>query len=329
MKAIIYTQYGSPDVLRLAEVEKPTPQNNEVLVKIMATTVTATDSTFRKGIQFSARAFTGLIRPKNRILGDVLAGEIEAVGPEVTLFKPGDQVFGSSGTGFGAHTEYICLPEDGALAIKPANLTYDEAVAVYDGTLTALPFLRDTANIQPGQKVLINGASGSIGTAAVQLAKYFGADVTGVCSKANVELVKSLGADNVIDYTQEDFSQSGQTWDIIFDTVGKSSFSRCKNSLTQNGVYLSTVLGPGILLQMLWTSLVGSKKAKITFAGMRSPREKAEDLTFLKGLVEAGKMKPVIDKRYTLEQIVEAYRHVETGHKKGNVVITLDGIESA
>ena len=329
MKAIIYTQYGSPDVLRLAEVEKPAPQNNEVLIKIMATTVTATDSIFRKGTQFSARAFTGLIRPKNRILGDVLAGEIEAVGPEVTSFKPGDQVFGSSGTGFGAHTEYICLPEDGALAIKPANLTYDEAVAVYDGTLTALPFLRDTANIRPGQKVLINGASGSIGTAAVQLAKYFEADVTGVCSKANVELVKSLGADNVIDYTQEDFTQSGQAWDIIFDTVGKSSFSRCKNSLTQNGVYLSTVLGPGILLQMLWTSLAGSKKAKITFAGMRSPREKAEDLAFLKGLVETGKMKPVIDKRYTLEQIAEAYRHVETGHKKGNVVITLDGIQSA
>ena len=324
MKAIVYTKYGPPDVLQLTEVEKPTPKNNEVLLKIYATAVTATDCTFRKGDQLSARSFTGLTKPKNTILGDVLAGEIEAVGQDVTSFKPGDQVFGSSGSGFGAHAEYTCLPEDGALAIKPANLTYEEAVAVYDGALTALPFLRDKANIQSGQKILINGASGSIGTAAVQLAKVFGADVTGVCSTANVELVKSLGAAKVIDYTKEDFTQSGETYDVIFDTVGKSSFSRCKNSLTQTGIYLTPVLKLGILLQMLWTSMVGGKKAMITFAGLRSASEKAEDLIFLKELVEAGKIKPVIDRCYPLEQAVEAHRYVETGHKKGNVIITLE-----
>ena len=324
MKAIVYTKYGPPDVLQLTEVEKPTPKNNEVLLKIYATAVTATDCTFRKGDQLSARSFTGLTKPKNTILGDVLAGEIEAVGQDVTSFKPGDQVFGSSGSGFGAHAEYTCLPEDGALAIKPANLTYEEAVAVYDGALTALPFLRDKANIQSGQKILINGASGSIGTAAVQLAKVFGADVTGVCSTANVELVKSLGAAKVIDYTKEDFTQSGETYDVIFDTVGKSSFSRCKNSLTQTGIYLTPVLKLGILLQMLWTSMVGDKKAMITFAGLRSASEKAEDLIFLKELVEAGKIKPVIDRCYPLEQAVEAHRYVETGHKKGNVIITLE-----
>ena len=324
MKAIVYTKYGSPDVLQLTEIEKPTPKDNEVLLRIYAIAVTATDCIFRKGDQLSARSFTGLTGPKNSILGDVLAGEIEAVGKDVKLFKPGDQVFGSTGAGFGAYAEYVCLPEDGALAIKPANLTYEEAVAVYDGALTALPFLRDKANIQSGQKILINGASGSIGTAAVQLAKVFGADVTGVCSTANVELVKSLGAAKVIDYTKEDFTQSGETYDVIFDTVGKSSFSRCKNSLTQTGIYLTPVLKLGILLQMLWTSMVGSKKAMITFAGLRSASEKAEDLIFLKELVEAGKIKPVIDRCYPLEQAVEAHRYVETGHKKGNVIITLE-----
>jgi len=324
MKAIVYTKYGSPDVLQLKEIEKPTPKDNELLIRVYATTVTATDCTFRKGDQLSARSFTGLTRPKNTILGDVLAGKIEAVGKDVKSFKPGDEVFGSTGAGFGAYAEYICLPEDGALAIKPANLTYEEAAAVYDGVLTALPFLRDKGKIQSGQKVLINGASGSIGTAAVQLARVFGADVTGVCSTANVDLVKSLGADQVIDYTQEDFTKSGQTWDIIFDTVGKSSFSRCKSALTQKGIYLSTVLTLTILLQTLWTSMAGSKKATITFAGLRSPSEKAEDLIFLKELVEAGKIKPVIDRRYPLEQTAEAHRYVDTGHKKGNVVITLD-----
>jgi 2-desacetyl-2-hydroxyethyl bacteriochlorophyllide A dehydrogenase len=323
MKAVVYTEYGPPDVLQLKEVEKPTPKDNELLIRIYATTVTATDSIFRRGNQLSARAFTGFIRPKNSRPGDVLAGEIEAVGQDVTSFKPGDQVFGSTDTSFGAHAEYTCLPEEAPLATKPTNITYGEAAAVCDGALTALHFLRDKAKVQTGQKVLINGASGSIGTFAVQLAKQFGAEVTGVSSTRNLELVKSLGADKVIDYTQEDFTRSGQTYDVIFDTVGKSSFSRSKNALKQGGIYLSTVITPAIMLQMLWTSRIGSKKAIIAFAGLRSSSEKAEDLTFLKELIEAGKLISVIDRCYPLEQIAEAHRYIDKGHKKGNVVITV------
>ena len=323
-KAAVYTAYGSPDVLQIKEVEKPTPKNHEVLIKICATTVTATDSAFRRGEPFITRSFTGLTRPKITILGDMLAGEIEAVGKDVTVFKQGDQVFGSTGAGFGAHAEYICLPEDGALAIKPANMTYGEAAAVCDGALTALPFLRDKAHIQRGQKVLINGASGAIGTIAVQLAKFFGAEVTGVCSTTNVELVKSLGADTVIDYTQEDFTKSGETYDIIFDTVGKSSFSRCKRALTPNGVYLSTALTMATVPQALWTSIIGGKKAMFAATGLRPASERAKDLIFLKGLIEAGQLKSVVDRRYPLEQIAAAHQYVDTGHKKGNVVITVE-----
>ncbi len=322
MKAIVYTKYGSPDVLQLKEIEKPTPRDNEVLVKVYATTVTAVDSTFRKGDQFSAKLYTGLIRPKNPILGSELAGEIEAVGKDVKRFQEGDQVFGATDAGFGAHAEYVCLPEEGALAIKPANMTYDEAAAS-NGVLTALPFLRDNGNIQSGQKVLINGASGSVGTFAVQLAKYYGAEVTGVCSTTNLEMVKSLGADQVIDYTKEDFTKNGQTYDIIFDAVAKSSFSRCKDSLKQKGIYLTVAVTLIILLQMLWTSKIGSKKAIIAFAGLRPASEQTKDLIFLKELVEAGTIKSVIDRRYPLEQIAEAHRYVDKGHKKGNVVITV------
>lgn len=324
MKAIVSTKYGSPDVAELKNIEKPTPKNNQVLIRIGATTVTATDSAFRKGEPFITRIFTGLLRPRITILGDMLAGQIETVGQNVTLFKPGDQVFGSTGPGFGAHAEYICLPEDGALAIKPTNMSYGEAAAVCDGALTALPFLRDKAKIQPGQKVLINGASGSIGTVAVLLANYFGAEVTGVCSTTNLELVKSLGAAKVIDYTQEDFTKSGQTYDIIFDTVGKSSFSRCKNALTQNGVYLSTALTMATLPHALWTSIIGGKKAMFAATGLRPASERAKDLIFLKELIEAGKLRSVIDRAYPLEQIAEAHSYVDKGHKKGNVVITLE-----
>jgi NADPH:quinone reductase-like Zn-dependent oxidoreductase len=261
--------------------------------------------------------------PKNPMLGSELAGEIEAVGKDVELFKEGDQVFGSAGTGLGAYAEYICLPEEGELVVKPSNVTYEEAVVVSDGALTALHFLSDKGNIQSGQRVLINGASGGVGTAAVQLAKYFGAKVTGVCSTTNLEMVKSLGADQVIDYTREDFAKTGQSYDIIFDTVAKSSFSHCKGSLTRKGIYLSTVATLPLVLQLLWTSMVGSKKAMFAAAGMRPASVKTKDLAFLKELIEAGKIKSVIDRRYPLEQIVEAHRYVDKGHKKGNVVITV------
>jgi len=277
-----------------------------------------------KGDPFVARLFDsglGLTKPKNAILGVEFAGEIEEVGKDVKLFKEGDKVFGESGKG--TYSEYISLPEDGVLAIKPVNMTFEEAAAAPDGLLTALPFLRDKGKIQRGQKVLIYGASGSIGTFSVQLAKYYGTEVTGVCSTPNLDMVKSLGADKVIDYTKEDFTKNGQTYDIIFDTVGKNSFSHCKNSLKKNGIYLYAGFSVILLLQMLWTSRIGSKKAIFAATGMRSTREKTEDLVILKKLIEEGKIKTVIDRSYPLEQTSEAHRYVEKGHKKGNVVITL------
>jgi NADPH:quinone reductase-like Zn-dependent oxidoreductase len=322
MKAIVCTKYGPPEVLQLKEVEKPVPKDNEVLIRIYAAPVTTEDPLNRKGEPVYARVFTGLTRPKNPILGAEFAGEIEAAGKDVKRFKEGDQVLGSTGTDFGCYAEYVCMPEEGLLAKKPANLTYEEAAPVC-GALAAWNFLIDKANIQSGQKVLINGASGSLGTAAVQLARYFGAEVTGVCSTANLEMVKSLGADKVIDYTQEDFSKSGETYDIIFDAVSKSSFSRCKGSLTQKGVYLSTVPALPILLQMLWTSKIGSKKAVFSATGLRPVPERQIFLKELIELIEAGKVKTVIDRRYPFEQIAEAHRYVEKGHKKGNVVITV------
>jgi NADPH:quinone reductase-like Zn-dependent oxidoreductase len=328
MKAIVCTEYGPPEVLQLKEVAKPTPKDNEVLIRVNATSVTAGDCNTRglvfipPGLGPLARLMIGLKKPNKTILGADLAGEIEAVGKDVKLFKEGDQVYGIDGNGLGAYAEYKCMSEAGALAIKPANMTYEEAVAIPFGALTALFFLRDKGNIQSGQKVLINGASGSVGTAAIQLAKTFGAEVTGVCSTANLELVKSLGADKVIDYTKEDFTKRGETYDIILDSVvGKTSFSRCKNSLKQNGRYLAVAGGLQELLQMLWTSMIGSQK--VIFGG-GSACERKESLIFLRELIEAGKIKSVIDRRYTLEQIVEAHRFVDKGHKKGNVVITVE-----
>jgi NADPH:quinone reductase-like Zn-dependent oxidoreductase len=317
MKAIVYTKFGPPEVLHLQEVEKPTPKDNEVLIKIVATTVVKEDPDWRASL-----GFNGLLKPRNLILGQELAGEVEAIGSAVTRFRPGDQVLGMGS--FGAYAEYKCMPEDGALAIKPLNMTYEEAASVPNGALTALPFLRDKANIRSGQTALVFGASGSVGAAAVQLAKYYGAKVTGVCSTTNLEWVKSLGADQVIDYTQEDFIENSKTYDIIFGTVGKRSFSECKGSLTDEGVYLAVVPTPAIMLQMLWPIKSNGKKVKFAATGLRPAREKIKDLVFLTELIEAGKIKAVIDRCYPLEQIVEAHRYVEQEHKKGNVAITVE-----
>ena len=319
MKAIVYTRYGSFDVLHLEEVPKPVPQDSEVLVSIHATTVTTASLANVSGKPFIARIFSpdlGLTRPKVRILGVELAGEITAIGKDVTRFRVGDQVFAEPETG--AFAEYICIPEDGLLAHKPANATYEEAAAACDAFLTAMPFLRDGGKIKRGQRVLINGASASIGTVAVQIAKHFGAEVTGVCSTANLELVESLGADHVIDYTEEDFTRSGKTYDIIFDVVTKSSFSRCKRSLADDGIYLCTFPTVGALLPRF-----GSKEAKFIATGLRPPADRLKDLQSLKELMEAGVIRTVIDRRYPLEETAEAHRYVAKGHKKGNVVITV------
>ncbi|WP_239615366.1 NAD(P)-dependent alcohol dehydrogenase [Cohnella mopanensis] len=327
MKAIVYTRYGPPDVLQLQEVEKPMINANEILIKIKATTVSAGDARVRRGTRKTlpfwpfSKFVMGIRKPRKTILGIELAGEVEAVGKEVQRFRKGDQVFAVSGFAFGAYAEYICMPEDGAVALKPANMTYVEAAAVPVGASSALFFLRK-GNIQSGHKVLIIGASGSVGTYAVQLAKCFGAEVTGVCSGTNVQLVKSLGADHVIDYTREDYTRSGKTYDIILDTVGKSSLSRCKSTLKEKGLYVMVVMDFPQLLQILWTSMVSGKKA---ISGIAN--ENKESLDFLKELIEAGKIQSVIDRRYPLERIVEAHSYVDKGHKKGNVVLTLEDSE--
>ena len=319
MRAVVYDRYGPPEVLRLEDVERPVPKEDEVLVKIHATTVNRTDCGWRTAKPFIARYFIGLLKPKRKILGMELAGEVEALGAAVTEFKVGDHVFGVKG--FGAHAEFVCIRESGPLAHKPADMTFEEAAAVCDGASIALSCL-GRADLRQGRKILIYGASGSIGTAAVQLAKHFGADVTAVCNTKNVELVRSLGADQVIDYLQEDFTKNGKTYDVIFDAVGKHSFRRCRRSLNPGGIYLETDLGFmwHVPILALLTRRIGNKKVTLGMAKYRK-----QDVLFLKELIEAGKYRAVIDRRYPLEDVVEATRYVETEQKTGNVVLTVNG----
>jgi NADPH:quinone reductase-like Zn-dependent oxidoreductase len=328
MKAIVWTNYGPPDVLQLSEVEKPVPKDNEILIKIYATTVTAGDCEMRAlkfplYLSLPMRIYAGLSKPERiKVIGQELAGEIESVGKAVTRFKVGDQVFGSTGFGKGTYCEYLCLPEypgemDGVLGMKPVNMSYEEAAAVPVGGLEALYYLR-IANIQSGHRILINGAGGSIGTIGVQLAKYYGAEVTAVDSTAKLEMLRSIGADQVIDYTKEDFARKGQTYDVIFDVVGKSPFSGSLRSLKPNGFYLIANPGLSLMVRKTFASLTGNQR--IVVGGAKYSKD---DLDFLKELVEAGVIKTVIDRRFPLEEMAEAHRYVEAGGKLGNVVITL------
>jgi len=326
MKAIVWTKYGSPDGLQLKEVQKPTPKEDEVLVKVHATTVTAGDSEMRRlklplMLSYPMRLYVGLMKPtRMTILGQEFAGEVEEVGKDVKLFKNGDQVFGTTGFGFGAYAEFICLHGDpnymqGALAIKPVNMSYEEAAAVPTASFEALHFLRQ-ADIQRGQKVLIIGAGGSIGTFSVQLAKHFGAEVTGVDSTEKLDMLRSIGVNHVIDYTKEDYTNNGESYDLIIDVVGKSSVARRLKLLKQDGYYFLAYAGLSDIILGMWTSMTSNKKVKI-----ESSSQKQEDLIFIKELIEAGKLKSIIDRRYPLEQTAEAHRYVEKGGKKGNVVI--------
>ena len=329
MKAIVWTKYGPPDGLQLKEVEKPLPKDDQILVKIHATSITAGDCEMRRlelplGLSFPVRIYAGLLKPKRiPILGQELAGEVEEVGANVKSYKVGDQVFGTTGFGFGAYAEYICLPENpddaqGTLAPKPTKLTYEEASAVPTAGFEALHFVRK-ANIQPGKKVLIIGAGGSIGTFAIQLARHFGAEVTGVDSTEKMDMLRSIGANHVIDYTREDYTKTGESYDLIIDVVGRRGVSRRLNLLKQGGYYFLAYAGLSHILLSIWTSLISKKKFKI-----ESANQKKEDLVFLKELIEAGKLKPIIDRKYSLEQVPEAHRYAESGQKQGNVVISVD-----
>jgi NADPH:quinone reductase-like Zn-dependent oxidoreductase len=324
MRAAVIDRYGPPEVLALREVARPVPRNNEVLVRIHATVAAPSDCAFRSAEPFIVRFFAGLLRPRWGILGDTLAGTIEAVGRDVTRFRAGDRVVGSTGSGTGAYADYCCIAEDAALVEMPAGQSFADAVSISEAYLTAMPFLRDEAKLRPGQRLLVNGASGSVGAGAVQLGKHFGADVTGVCSGRNVEMVRALGADRVIDYTRHDFCASNVRYDVIFDAVGKSSFSRCERALAASGVYMTTVPSWGIA----WHMLTGkksraAKRALLATTGLRPAAQKAKDLLIMNELIAAGALRAVIDRTYRLDQIVEAHRYVETGRKRGSVVIDI------
>ncbi len=325
MKAITYEHFGSPSVLHFTDVAKPTPATTEILVRVRASSVSSSDAAFRSGNPFSARLAAGAWRPRLPVLGDALAGEVEAVGDGVTRFRSGDRVFGSAGPRLGAHAEYIVLSENAALAKMPDGMTFADGAGISDGGLVALTFLRDKGRVRTGQTVLINGASGAIGTLAVQLAKHFGAEVTGVVSGANLELVRSLGADHVIDYGQQDFTAAGEAYDIIFDAVGKSSFRRARRALRPDGVYLTTVPMIGVFARMLRGVLLGGKRAIFTATGLRKPADKANDLAFLGALYSMGGLRVVVDRTYPFGRFADAHACAGSGRKKGVVILALDG----
>lgn len=315
MRSIVYRQYGAPEVLQLENTDKPQPKDNEVLVRIRATAVNSGDWRLRRADPFAVRLIFGFTKPKINVLGSVFSGEVESIGKDVKLFKVGDPVFGHTDMNFGAYAEYLCLPENASMAIKPNNISHTEAAVIPFGAVTALHFIKKAA-IKQGQKVLVLGASGAVGTAAVQLAKAQGAHVTGVCSTANIDLVRSIGADVVIDYTQKDFTENGEVYDVIFDTVKSASISRCLRSLSQKGIIISSAAGMSEMIQGAWISMTSERKV---LTGVI--KHSAGDIVFLRELIEANKLKPVIDRTYALEQMAEAHAYVEKGHKKGNVAI--------
>ncbi len=319
MKAVTYKKFGSPEVLQLVDIPAPEPLDNEVKIKLNAGAICIEDPMMR-----NSPGLNGILKPKHNILGMYIAGIVESVGKSVTRFTPGDKIYGSSGMKLGAYAEYICLPENAAIVKMPDNISFEEAAAIPNGLLTSLPFLRDQGRIKKGDKVLINGASGAVGTSAIQIAKHFETEVTAVCSTANLQLVSSLGADKVIDYTNNDFTKGNTEYDIIFDCVGKSSFGKCNNILAPGGVYLTTVPHPSFILRALFVMLFSSKRTGFSATGIRKAHKKIFELEYVNNLIEQGKYKAVIDKIYPLNDIVEAHKYVEQGHKKGNVVIKTD-----
>ena len=321
MRAAVCRRYGPPDAVTVTDVPRPEPGDDEILVRVRAATVGVVDGLARRGSPWYARGHFGPLRPRFPVLGCDFAGQVEAAGPAVTRFGVGEAVFGTIAPRFGAHAEYVCLPEHGAVAPKPANVTYPEAAALADAT--ALCFLRDKAGLRAGQAVLVNGASGAVGSGAVQLARHFGAIVTGVCSGPHIRLVRKLGAESVVDYTRADFTRAGRRYDVIFDVAGTSSFGRCRRVLNPGGVYLTTAPSPAIIAAMPWTSRFGTRRAVVAFTGLRAASEKQRDLLVIRELADASALTPVVGACYPLARIADAYRHVDAGHKKGSIVVTM------